>query len=181
MSQIRSSRSMLYRMALNAMLIALNAVMGLMPSEVSLQSLPVLVAACLLSPGDAVAVAVLGSFIEQLHYPLGLGSVLFLLPWLVYGLAIGFGARIIRRRERVWKIIALMVCAELLLNICNSTVLFSLGYAVLDLSSPRLFLLGFVLRMQYVPFRLFVYAVVVPLLLPPVRRALASVFPTSKK
>ncbi len=174
MSRVRSSRSMIYRLTLNAMFVAIHVILGLVPSEFSLQSLPVLVCAFLLSPADAIAVSFLGSFIEQLRWGLGITTVFWVLPWLVFGLVAGVGAYLIRRRERPWKMILVIVLSELVLNIGNTVALVSLGFVALNMTSPWLFLLGFLSRMPQALLRAVLSSILIPLLLPPVRRALAK-------
>ncbi len=179
MSSIRSSRRVIYRLTLDAMFVALNVLFGLLPSEISWQSLPVLLAAFLFSPGDAVTVAVLGSFIEQIRFGLSAVSLLWMMPWLVVGLFAGLGAYVLRRHERVWKIVLVVVISELLLSTCNTVALLATGSLLLDLSSPWLIVVAFATRIPQALIRSILSAVVVPLLLPPVRRALAKTRPSS--
>ncbi len=167
-----SARSALYRMTLNAMFIAVHVVMGLVPSEFSWQSLPVLLCAFLLTPGDAVTVAVIGSFIEQLHYGIGFGTIVWILPWAVFGAVAGFGAYFIRHSRHVWLKVAVIIVSEVVLNLCNTAALCYFGYVTLDVSSVWLVVMAFIVRMPHALIRAGLSSVVVPLLLPPLKKVL---------
>ncbi len=180
MNRIKASRSVLYRLTLDAMFLAIYVVFSIgIPSQISWASLPILLCAFLLSPGDTVAIATIGSFIEQLTYGLGVTTIFWMLPWVAFALCAGLGAALVRRRERLWKMITVIVVSELLLSLCNSIALFGLGFAILDMSSPWMILLGFVTRMPQGVIRAVVSSVVIPILLPPVRRVLAKTRPSS--
>ncbi len=175
-----SARSKIYRISLDAVLLAINVVMNVaVPSEFSWASLPVLLCAFLMSPGDALAVAALGSFIEQLFYGLNATTVLWILPWVVFAAFVGFGAALARRHERMWCMVLVIVAGELVLNICNTSVLLYFGYVQMDpaqftegLAMPLVAVLTYLVRMPQAVIRAVLSAIVVPLLLPPLRRVL---------
>lgn len=167
-----SARSALYRMTLDAMFIAVHAVMGLVPSEFSWQSLPVLLCAFLLTPADAVTVAVIGSFLEQLQYGIAFGTIIWILPWAVFGAVAGIGAYLVRHSRHLWLKIVVIVSSELVLNLCNTAALCWFGYVTLDVSSVWLVLLAFVVRMPQALIRAGLSSVVIPLLLPPLKKTL---------
>ncbi len=177
-----SARSKIYRISLDAVLLAVNVVMNVaIPSELSWASLPVLLAAFLLRPADAVAVAVLGSFIEQLTYGLGFATVIWMLPWAVFSVFVGLGAALARRRQRLFPMMLVIVVGELLLNVCNTSALLYFGYVTVDpsafaegLAMPLVVLLTYLVRMPQAVVRAVLSAVVMPLLLPPLRRVLAK-------
>ncbi len=181
MNKLRSSRSMLYRLTLDAMFVAINVVLGMVNSEISWQSLPVLVCAFLMRPGNAIVVSLLGSFVEQLRWGLGFATVLYMLPWLLFGILCGFGAMWWRRDPKIWKSTLVIVVAELVLNLSNTAVLLYLGYAVIDLSSPWLTFWGFLLRTPQALVRAVLSSVTVPLLLPPLQKALAKLYTRPQK
>ncbi len=176
-----SARSKIYRIALDAVLLAVNVVMNVaVPSEFSWASLPVLLCAFLMRPADAVAVATIGSFIEQLFYGLNYTTVFWMLPWVVFSLYVGIGASLARRSRHFFWTIFVLVTGELLLNICNTTALLGFGYVHIDPSAfssglpmPLVAILTYIVRMPQAAIRAVLSAVVVPLLLPPLRRVLS--------
>ncbi len=179
MNKIQSFRSTAYRLTLDAMFVAINVAFGMLPSEISWQSLPVLLCAFLMRPGDAIAVSLLGSFIEQMRYGLNFMSLFWMLPWALFGLVAGFGAMWCRKNPKffsqLFKSIVLIVACELLLNFSNTAVLLYLGYLVMDASSLWLVLGGFLLRTPLALIRAVLSSVTVPLLLPPLRKQLEGV------
>lgn len=171
-----SARSKIYRIALDAMLIAIFVILSMVPSEISWASLPVFVCAFLLGPADAVVIAVCGSFIEQLWYGINATTVLWMLPWALFSLFVGLMAFAIRKKTRVWKMIVIIVIAELLLNLANTTVLCFLGYLSLDFSAELgALLLLYLGRMPQAIIRAVLSSVAVPLLIPPLRKALSRI------
>ncbi len=177
-----SARSKIYRIALDAVLLAVNVVMNVaVPSELSWASLPVLLCAFLLRPADAVAVATIGSFIEQLFYGLNYTTVFWMLPWVIFSLYVGIGALLARRSRHFFWTAFVLVTGELLLNICNTTALLGFGYVHIDPSAfagglpmPLVAILTYLVRMPQAAVRAVLSAVVVPLLLPPLRRVLSK-------
>lgn len=168
-----SARAKIYRIAIDAMLIAIFVILSMVPSEISWASLPVLLCAFLISPVDAITVAIFGSFIEQLWYGINYTTVLWMLPWALFGCFVGLGAYVVRKHPRVWKTVVIIVCGEILLNLANTTVLCSLGFLSLDFSaSLGALVLLYITRMPQAIIRAVLSSIVIPLLLPPLRRAL---------
>lgn len=169
-----SARSKIYRIALDAMLVAIFVILSMVPSEISWASLPVLLCAFLISPIDAITVAVCGSFIEQLWYGINYTTVLWMLPWALFGCFVGISAYVVRNRPKVWKTVVIIVCGEILLNLANTTVLCSLGYLSLDFSAAfGALVILYLGRMPQAIIRAVLSSIVVPLLIPPLRRALS--------
>ncbi len=168
-----ASRSKIYRIALIAMLVAIHVILGLVPSELSWQSLPVLICAFLLGPVDTVTVAVMGSFIEQIRYGLNFAAIFWMLPWLVFGVVAGLLAWWSRRgNERIWKIVLAIIVSELVLNVANTTALVGFGFVSMDFSAPHLVVWAYVLRMPQAIIRAILSSFVIPLLIRPLRRTL---------
>lgn len=171
-----SARLNAVRITLTAMMIALFAVLSLVPSEVSWASLVGLLCAFLFGPIETLTVVLCGSFIEQLWYGISWYSLLWMLPWALFGLCCGLGAYRIRssnsKHAAVWTVV-IIVISELLLNVANTTVLCYMGYVTIDFSqAPYLILWAYLLRMPHALIRAVLSSVAVPLLLPPLRRAL---------
>ncbi|MDO5000953.1 MAG: folate family ECF transporter S component [Eubacteriales bacterium] len=87
------------RLAMDAMLVAMYVVLSMvsikLPNmKITLDSLPILVAAALLGPIDGMAVGLLGSFINQmLTYGLTVTTPLWILPAGVRGVMVGLCAK----------------------------------------------------------------------------------------
>ena len=180
-----SARTNVYRMTLDALFVALYVVLGTFASikipgviQISFSTLPILLAAFLLRPLDAVGIALLGTFIEQVTDPSPYGLVT--LPmWLIPGACVAFvasmGAILARRRQKthmrlVLTLITIFV-SELLLTALNTVALYIDG-AILGYSVKALHLL--------LPARL-INGVgrAVPLLYTPLHKVLSKLFPRS--
>ena len=187
MSRSVSARKSIYRLTLDALFVALYVVLGTYLSfklpgaiQISFSTLPILLCAFLLGPADAVAVAVIGNLLEQVLDPSPYGFatlLLWLIPGAVQALIAGFGAKGIGRIKenrglRLVLTLAVIVCAELALTTLNTATLYLdgylLGYAVkaLHLLMP--------LRLLNLAVRTAISCILVPLLLPPLRRVLAK-------
>ena len=168
-----SARSKIVRLTLTAMMIALFVVLSMVPSELSWASLVGLVCAFLLGPVETVTVVLCGSFIEQLWYGLNWYSLLWMLPWVLFGLVCGMGAYLTRKNARVWKTVLVIFAAELTLNVANTTVLCLLGYVTIDFSQAfYLIVWAYLLRMPHALIRSVLSSIAIPLLIPPLRRVL---------
>ena len=131
-----------HRIAVDALFIALYVILGTVLSfkipgmiQISLSTLPLLLVAFLLTPADAAAVALLGTFLEQVVDPSPYGFAtlpIWLIPGVVMALTAAFSARYVRLIET--KKLALLltcttiVCAELLLTLLNTGALYLDGY-----------------------------------------------------
>lgn len=140
--------------------------------EISWASLPILLCAVLLTPADAVAVALCGSFFEQLFSPYGMSATapLWMLPVILQALFASLFFRLCRGKQKTWKMIAVIFASEVLLTAANIGVSFFdawlfdyLAYLTVDI--PLRFLNGGV--------RAVLSSAVIPFLLPPLRKALS--------
>lgn len=171
-----SARSKIIRLTLTAMMIALFVVLSMVPSELSWASLVGLICAFLLGPVETLTVVVCGSFIEQMWYGLNWYALLWMLPWVLFGLCCSFGAYMLRSFSK-WKgtafTVLVIVLSELLLNVANTSVLCYMGYVMIDFSqAPHLVIWAYLLRMPHALIRSALSSIAIPLLLPPLRRAL---------
>ena len=175
MQTIQKNRAHLRRLVLDALLVAFHVLWVFVPSELSWQSLPVLLCAFLIGPVDAIVVAVIGSFVEQMYYGISLVSLAWMAPWVVFGLSVALGAFLIRKNPRPWLIALVVVVTEIVLNLGNTTVLCALGYLSADFSAaPTVLALLYLGRLPHGLIRAVLSAVVIPLLLPPLRRVLSN-------
>ena len=174
MQALEKNRAHLRRLVLDALLVAFHILWVFVPSEFSWQSLPVLLCAFLVGPTDALVVATIGSFVEQMYYGISLVSLAWMAPWVVFGLAVAIGALLIRKNPRPWLVAIVTVIAEIVLNLGNTTVLCALGYLSADFTAtPAVLALLYLGRLPHALIRAVLSAVVVPLLLVPLRRVLS--------
>ena len=186
MSHPVSARSHVYRITLDAMFVALYVILGTFLSfkipgaiQISFSTLPILLCAFLCKPTDAVAVALIGTFLEQVIDPSPYGFAtlpLWLIPNAVLALIAAAGAwritRLENRRLAVVLTCITIVIAELILTACNTGMLYLDGYLLqypvkaLHLLLPTRIVNGLV--------RSAISACMVSLLAPPLRRILAK-------
>ena len=184
-----SARSGLYRMTLDALFVAIFVVLGTFASfkipgaiQISLSTVPLLLGAFLLRPADAVGIALLGTFVEQVIDPSPYGFItlpMWLIPNTLMVLCACLSASQIRKlpsgKLRVILTVITIVVCELLLTVLNTAALYIDG-AILGYNVKALHLLlpG---RLINALVRATISAVSVPLLLPPLRRAIAKLSP----
>ena len=183
-----SARQNLYRMTVDALFVALYVVLSTFASfkipgavQVSFSTVPILLAAFLFRPADAIGIALLGTFVEQVIDPSPYGFVtlpMWLIPGTVMALVASIGVWQTRKQSSKRMAVILtcvtIVVSELLLTALNTVALYIdgaiLGYAVkaLHLLMPMRVLNGLV--------RALISCVLIPLLLPPLKKALAKIF-----
>ena len=139
-----SAHQNLYRMTLDSLFVALYVVLATFASfkipgvvQVSFSTVPILLAAFLFHPADAVAIAVLGTFVEQVIDPSPYGFVtlpMWLIPGTVMALVASLGACRIRRVSSkglaVVLTCAVIVFSELLLTALNTVARCGTHYGV---------------------------------------------------
>lgn len=136
------AHSKIYRLAMNALFVALYVILGTFLSfkipgavQISFSTVPILLCAFLFSPVDAVTVAVLGTFLEQILDPSPYGFMtlpMWLIPGAMLALVASLGAMRVRRtrsrRAAVLMTAVTVVCAEILLTALNTGALYIDGY-----------------------------------------------------
>ena len=179
-----SAHTKIYRLAMNALFVALYFILGTYLSfkipgavQISFSTIPLLLCAFLFAPVDAVTVAVLGTLLEQILDPSPYGFMtlpMWLVPNAVLALVVALGAIRIRKTESrklvVISTVALIVCAEILLTALNTIALYVDGY-LLDYSVKALHLL-LPTRVANCFVRAAISCVVCLALIPPLRRQL---------
>ena len=178
-------RQRIYRIALDALFVALYVILGTYLSikipgaiQISFSTLPILLCAFLFRPSDAVAVAVLGNLIEQIldPSPYGFATLLiWLIPGAMQGLVAGMGAGYVHKasskgRALVWMILVI-VCSDLTLTLLNTGALYLDGY-LLHYPVKALHLL-MPMRLLNAIARSVIACILLPLLLPALRRVIA--------
>ena len=187
MKRSLSTHQRIYRIAIDALFVALYVILGTVLSfkipgaiQISLSTLPLLLVAFLFTPADAAAVALIGTLLEQILDPSPFGFAT--LPmWLIPGIAMAtlaaFGARWARRPQKRSTVLILtcvtIVCAELLFTGLNTVALYLDGY-FLNYPVKALHLL-LPTRLINCLVRCATSSVLVNLLLPPLRRALRRI------
>ena len=191
MNRSVSARKHVYRLTLDAMFVALYVILGTFLSfklpgaiQISFSTLPILLCAFLLHPLDAVAVAVGGNFLEQVLDPSPYGFatlLLWLIPGAVQALIAGFGSLQIEKKIKAEQkstallaTVLVLVCAEIALTTLNTVTLYLDG-ALLGYSVKALHLL-LPMRLLNLAVRTVLSCILVPLLLPPLRRVLAKIY-----
>lgn len=164
------------RLVLDAMLVALYVVFSTVFSfktpwfEVSLVGLPILLAARLFGAKDALVIALLGSFMEQLMSPYGLSATtpLWMAPVVLMAAAAALGFFLIGRRDSLPLMLGVIILSELLLTVFNTVVLYLDGFiwqyaveALHVIALPRIINSGV---------RMVISCALVPLLIPPISR-----------
>lgn len=180
MSISAQNRLHVRRLTTNAMLVALFVVFSTLLSfktpffEVSLVSLPILLAAFYCGPVDALIVAALGSFLEQAlsAYGLSVTTPIWMAPVILQALCAGLLFHFLcrKRSTRPWLLVAIIVLSELVLTAANTAALYLDG-AIWQYSVKALHLLlpG---RLLNGGVRCLLSAVLLPLVLPILNRTL---------
>lgn len=122
----------LLRLVLDAMFIALYVVLSFFLSvrippliKISWASLPLLIAALLFRPADAIAVALCGSFLEQLlSYGVGPTTPIWMAPPLFHALFVSLLAPLCRRGNRRVRQTVLIAVSEFFLTFTNTAALY---------------------------------------------------------
>ena len=181
-----SARSKTFRLTADALFIALYVILSTYLSfkipgtiQISISTLPTLLCAFLFGPADAVAVAVLGTFLEQVIDPSPYGFAtlpLWLIPPAIMALIAGFGSRgvgkLTTKKSALIATIAVIVTAELTLTMLNLGTQYLDGYLMqyhvkaIQLLLPARLLNGCV--------RCILSSLLVLLLLPPLKHVLAK-------
>ena len=185
MSSPISARTKTYRIVADALFVALYVVLSTYLSfkipgmiQISISTLPILLCAFLFGPADAVSVALLGTFLEQVIDPSPYGFAtlpLWLIPGAIQALIAGLGARrvgsISSKKYALTATVLVIVIAELTLTMLNIGATYLDGYLLhypvkaIQLLMPA--------RLTNGSARCVLSAVLVPLLLSPLKRVLA--------
>lgn len=180
MSRPVFNKSHVYRIAVDAMFVAIFVLLSTVLSfetplfKFSWTSLPILLCAFLMRPADTVAVALLGSFLDQMFYGLNAQALFFMLPFVLFAAVASLLANTFCRNESPWKIVVALVLSELVLTVFNTLSLYYCGYILTDVTEPALLLWAFLLRILKALPRIVLSALFIPELLKPLRRVLSG-------
>ncbi|MCD8300324.1 MAG: ECF transporter S component [Clostridiales bacterium] len=166
-----------YKLTMDALMAALCFVLGYLAIDmgfikISFETLPILIGALLFGPLDGMIIGALGSLLYQfLKYGLSLTTVLWILPYPVFGLIVGRYAlkrKFSLTRKQIWFI---MIAGHLLVMVMNTAVIYIdsriYGYYTF------IYVFGsMILRLAVCIAEAVVFAVIVPFILKAIRRSL---------
>ena len=180
------SRRATFRLVTDALFAALFVVLAayltvkLPVMEISLSTLPLLLAGFLFGPIDAVTVALIGSFLEQAlsQYGLTPSAPLWMLPPILLALVAGLLGLAARRlpqdsRRYLTLLVTSTVLAEFLCTAANTAVLYIDGLYVAHYHVKALTAL-LPLRLANLGLRLLVTCLAVPLLVPRLQKLMSK-------
>lgn len=179
MQKREKTRKLIARIVFDAMMIAVYVVLArflVIPTpivEISIVSVPILLSAKLFSIGDVIAIATIGSFLEQAVSPYGVGPTtpLWMAPIILMGAFAGVAFYLTRNSKSKLTMFIIIIIAELILTLGNTVVLMITGYVVFELSFDWLIGLA-VPRLVNSGFRMAISCILLPILLPPLRKIL---------
>lgn len=118
------------RMTVISMLAAMCAVLGAISIDlgnlkITLESIPVILGAALFGPIDGALVGFVGTFVYQvIRYGFSVTTLLWMLPYCICGLIVGFYAKKRNYNLSVKQMILIVVIAELVITTLNTGVLY---------------------------------------------------------
>lgn len=163
------------RLVMDAMFIALYVVFEQLSVEmaiveISLTSLPILLCARLYGLRDALAVALIGSFVEQLTSPYGLSvtTPLWMAPVILMAACAAILFWLLGRRGGRLRLLFVIILSELVFTVLNTAALYLDGY-IMDYAVKALHLMVMP-RLLNCLVRMAVSCILLPLLLPKLER-----------
>ena len=118
------------QMTTDSMLAAMCAVLGGLALDfgnikITIESIPIILGALLFGPLDGAAIGFVGTFVYQvLRYGFSVTTLLWMLPYVVCGLVIGFYAKKKNFSLNRLQTVLIVVLAELLVTTLNTGVLY---------------------------------------------------------
>lgn len=167
------------RLAFNALLIAVNFVLGsyvalkLVNQKITFEALPILLGALLFGPADGLLIGLLGSFLSQLvgGYGLTVTTPLWVLPHALSGLVVGLLGRRLHGSLRYRDLLLVSVVSALLVTGLN-TLAFYVDSVIFHYYSRALIFGSLGLRIAVGAATAAAFAAILPALLRPLRKML---------
>ncbi len=162
---------------MDALMVALCFVLGYLAIDlgfikVSFETLPILLGALLFGPVDGMIIGALGSLLYQfLKYGLSLTTVLWILPYLVFGLTVGRFALKRKFSLNCKQMLFIVIAGHLLVMIMNTAVI----YVDSKIYGYYTFVYVFgsmILRLAVCIAESIAFAAIVPIILKSLRRSL---------
>ena len=163
------------QLAIDAMLVAMCAVLGyvavdLQVIKVTFESLPILIAALMFGPIDGMLVGGVGTLIYQLlRYGVSPTTVLWMAPYIICGLLVGYVAKKNDYRLSNKQIMILVVLNELLITILNTGVIY-LDSKIFSYYFPGIVTGSLIPRLVVCVVKAVVFGAVLPVLIRSVQR-----------
>ena len=126
----KKSRFTTKRLAIDGMLCAMVAVLGYVAIEtnafkVTFESFPLILAGLMFGPLDGLCVGGIGTLIYQLlKYGVSATTVLWILPYCISGLLLGFYAKKYKFKNTPKQILIIVIISEFLVTILNTGVMY---------------------------------------------------------
>lgn len=166
------------QLCIDAMLAALCAVLGyfaidMLSIKITFEGVPVLIGALLFGPIDGVLIGGVGTFIYQvIRYGISATTALWILPYLLYGLVLGFFAKKNKfNYSKKFPITVVIVLGEMLITAVNTLAIFVdskiYGYYSVELITGALGL-----RILICVVKAAVFAIIMPSLIKAIQKAL---------
>ena len=167
------------QIAVDAMLAAMVAVLGYISIDtgavkITFESLPILIGALLFGPGDGMLIGGIGTLIYQLlRYGVSATTLLWMLPYIICGLIVGFYAKkndyLLSRRQ----ILAAVIISELLITILNTFVIYA-DSKIYGYYYPALIWGSLALRFVICIAKAVAFGLILPELLKSIRKAISA-------
>ena len=165
------------RMALDALMAALCALLGylaldMLAVKVTFESLPVIMGGLLFGPVDGMAVGAVGTFIYQmLRYGFSYTTVLWMLPYVLAGLAAGlYSRRVAGKLSRRGIFITTLLC-ELMVTALNTVVIY-IDSKIFGYYTPQLIMGALGVRMAIAAVKGVVFGLILPEIIKGVKKAI---------
>ncbi len=169
------TRSNTKQLAADAMLAAMCAVLGYLAIDVvrlkiTFESVPILIGALLFGPLDGAAIGLIGPLIYQLlRYGVSATTVLWILPYVLCGLLVGWYAKTRRFEPTQTQTLAIVVLAELMVTLLNTGVIY-IDSRLYGYYTPTLITGSLALRVVICLVKALAYSLALPPLLDALRR-----------
>lgn len=163
------------QLAIDAMLVAMCAVLGyvavdLQVIKITFESLPIFIAAFLFGPVDGMLVGGVGTLIYQLlRYGVSPTTVLWMAPYIVCGLIVGYAAKKNGFSLSNRQIMVLVITNELLITLLNTGVIY-LDSVIFGYYFPGIITGSLIPRLAVCIVKSVAFGAVLPVLIRSVRR-----------
>lgn len=170
------------RIAYDAVLIAMMVALGyasvdLGTMKFTFENLPIIIGAIMFGPVDGMIIGALGEFLAQiLKYGIDATTVLWIFPYVLSGLLVGFGAKLLAVRKcymsgfkaesakNIWRIIVLLIVNGIVVTLANTLSLY-IAYKFVYFMPVEAMLLKLPMRIVTNIIKAVAFAIVVPMIL----------------
>ena len=173
----KKSRFTTKRLAIDGMLCAMVAVLGYVAIEtnafkVTFESFPLILAGLMFGPLDGLCVGGIGTLIYQLlKYGVSATTVLWILPYCLSGLLLGFYAKKYKFKNTPKQILIIVIISEFLVTILNTGVMY-IDAKMYGYYFPGFITGSLVLRLVVCAVKSVVFGIVTPKITTAVKKAI---------